>query len=75
MTFGTSMDLMKLMVIFKKIIIKRWISRWFCECRGPRRILRRSKSLNNANFSTPRDGNIPRMQMFLWNRGPEISPI
>jgi hypothetical protein len=47
----------------------------FCECRGPRRILRRSKSLNNANFSTPRDGNIPRMQMFLWNRGPEISPI
>jgi predicted aconitase with swiveling domain len=33
------------------------------------------KSLNNANFSTPRDGNIPRMQMFLWNRGPEISPI
>lgn len=23
--------------------------------------------LNNANFSTPADGNRPRMQMFLWN--------
>ena len=33
------------------------------------------KSLNNANFSTPRDGNIPKMQMFLWNRGPEIKPL
>lgn len=25
---------------------------------------------NNANFSTPSDGNKPRMQMFLWNYGP-----
>jgi len=24
--------------------------------------------LNNANFSTPTDGNRPRMQMYLWNR-------
>lgn len=33
------------------------------------------KSLNNANFSTPIDGNRPRMQMFLWNNGPIIRPI
>lgn len=32
-------------------------------------------SLNNANFSTPVDGNPGRMQMFLWNRLPEIKPI
>jgi hypothetical protein len=32
-------------------------------------------SLNNANFSTPVDGNSGRMQMFLWDRGPEIKPI
>lgn len=25
---------------------------------------------NNANFSTPVDGSIPRMQMFLWDVGP-----
>lgn len=25
---------------------------------------------NNANFSTPSDGNRPRMQMFLWDVGP-----
>lgn len=25
------------------------------------------QNLNNANFSTPTDGNRPRMQMFLWN--------
>ena len=24
---------------------------------------------NNANFSTPTDGNAPRMQMYLWNTG------
>ncbi len=30
-----------------------------------------TKSLNNANFSTPVDGNRGRMQMFLWNRAPE----
>ncbi len=30
-----------------------------------------TKSLNNANFSTPVDGRRPRMQMFLWNRVPE----
>lgn len=28
------------------------------------------QNLNNANFSTPVDGNRPRMQMFLWNVGP-----
>ena len=33
------------------------------------------QSLNNANFSTPRDGSIPKMQMFIWNRGPEIKPL
>lgn len=27
-------------------------------------------SFNNANFSTPSDGNKPRMQMYLWNVGP-----
>ena len=32
-------------------------------------------SLNNANFSSPVDGNRARMQMFLWNRGPEIKPL
>ncbi|CAH0337084.1 hypothetical protein FVB9288_02826 [Flavobacterium sp. CECT 9288] len=32
-------------------------------------------SLNNANFSTPVDGTRPRMQMFLWNRGPVIKPL
>lgn len=25
---------------------------------------------NNANFSTPSDGNKPRMQMYLWDAGP-----
>jgi hypothetical protein len=33
------------------------------------------KSLNNANFSTPKDGASGRMQMFLWSTGPEIKPI
>ena len=33
------------------------------------------QSANNANFSTPIDGGKPRMQMFLWNYGPEIKPI
>lgn len=28
-----------------------------------------TQTLNNANFSTPNDGTIPRMQMFLWNLG------
>jgi hypothetical protein len=32
-------------------------------------------SLNNANFSTPVDGNRGRMQMFVWNRSPEIKPL
>jgi hypothetical protein len=27
------------------------------------------KSLNNANFSTPKDGTSGRMQMFLWSTG------
>ncbi len=31
--------------------------------------------LNNANFSTPTDGNPGRMQMFLWNRLPLLKPI
>lgn len=31
--------------------------------------------LNNANFSTPPDGNSGRMQMFLWNRLPLLRPI
>lgn len=31
---------------------------------------------NNANFSTPPDGNNPRMQMFLWNAsGPAGEPL
>ena len=33
------------------------------------------QSINNANFSTPVDGGKPRMQMFLWNYGPQIKPI
>jgi hypothetical protein len=33
------------------------------------------QSTNNANFATPVDGGKPRMQMFLWNTGPEIKPI
>ncbi len=32
-------------------------------------------SLNNANFSAPRDGTKGKMQMFLWNRSPEIKPV
>ena len=28
-------------------------------------------NLNNANFFTPVDGNRPRMQMYLWNVGPQ----
>jgi hypothetical protein len=32
-------------------------------------------SLNNANFSSPVDGNRGRMQMFLWDRGPQIKPL
>lgn len=32
-------------------------------------------NLNNANFSTPIDGTPGRMQMFLWNRVPQIKPI
>ncbi|MGZ9676911.1 T9SS-dependent M36 family metallopeptidase [Flavobacterium sp. GNP001] len=31
--------------------------------------------LNNANFATPADGGRPRMQMFLWNTEPSISPV
>lgn len=31
--------------------------------------------LNNANFSSPIDGNSGRMQMFLWNNPPKLSPI
>ena len=33
------------------------------------------QSINNANFSAPVDGVRGRMQMFLWNYGPEIKPI
>ncbi len=33
------------------------------------------QSTNNANFSAPVDGAKGRMQMFLWNYGPEIKPI
>lgn len=33
------------------------------------------KSLNNANFLTPVDGNRARMQMFLWNQAPEDRSI
>ncbi|MBG6110598.1 hypothetical protein IWX84_001477 [Flavobacterium sp. CG_9.10] len=33
------------------------------------------QSINNANFSAPPDGTKPRMQMFLWNYGPQIKPI
>lgn len=29
-------------------------------------------NLNNANFSTPSDGNRPRMQMYLWNSAPRF---
>ncbi|MBU0940450.1 MAG: T9SS-dependent M36 family metallopeptidase [Bacteroidetes bacterium] len=32
-------------------------------------------SLNNANFSSPRDGSRGRMQMFLWNRSSQIKPL
>lgn len=30
---------------------------------------------NNANFSTLPDGNKPRMQMYLWNIGPDVKPL
>jgi extracellular elastinolytic metalloproteinase len=33
------------------------------------------QNLNNANFSTPTDGNRPRMQMFLWNVAPPLEPL
>lgn len=33
------------------------------------------KTLNNANFSTPIDGNSGRMQMYLWDRLPQLKPI
>lgn len=33
------------------------------------------QNLNNANFSTPVDGQSPRMQMFLWNVAAPIEPI
>lgn len=33
------------------------------------------QNTNNANFYAPRDGTSGRMQMFLWNYGPEIKPI
>jgi len=33
------------------------------------------QNINNANFSTPNDGNRPRMQMFLWNVAPPIQPL
>jgi len=32
-------------------------------------------SLNNANFSTPIDGTSGRMQMFVWNIGPDVKPL
>lgn len=32
-------------------------------------------SLNNANFSAPKDGSRGRMQMFLWNRTSQIKPL
>jgi len=33
------------------------------------------QNTNNANFYAPEDGNRGRMQMFLWDYGPEIKPI
>ncbi|WP_264565677.1 T9SS-dependent M36 family metallopeptidase [Flavobacterium sp. N3904] len=33
------------------------------------------QSINNANFSSGIDGENGRMQMFLWNYGPEIKPL
>ncbi len=33
------------------------------------------QNINNANFSTPVDGQRPRMQMFLWNVAPASEPI
>jgi hypothetical protein len=41
----------------------------------PKTVISCTKSLNNANFSTPKDGTSGRMQMFLWSTGPEIKPI
>ena len=32
-------------------------------------------NLNNANFSSPVDGTRGRMQMYVWNRSPEIKPL
>ncbi|MBP8066035.1 MAG: T9SS-dependent M36 family metallopeptidase [Flavobacterium sp.] len=32
-------------------------------------------NVNNANFSTPTDGNAPRMQMYLWDVGPQPQPL
>ncbi len=32
-------------------------------------------TLNNANFSTPVDGQKGRMQMFLWSIGPTVNPL
>lgn len=33
------------------------------------------QNINNANFSTPADGQRPRMQMYLWNVAPPIEPV
>lgn len=32
-------------------------------------------SMNNANFSTPVDGQKPRMQMFLWSVATQLKPL
>jgi Fungalysin metallopeptidase (M36)/Secretion system C-terminal sorting domain/PA domain len=32
-------------------------------------------NVNNANFSTPPDGGVPRMQMYLWNIGPPFFTV
>ncbi|KGO89709.1 T9SS-dependent M36 family metallopeptidase [Flavobacterium suncheonense] len=31
--------------------------------------------VNNANFATPNDGGAPRMQMYLWDVGPQPKPL
>jgi hypothetical protein len=57
------MDLMKQVVIFKRIIIMRGTGSDYVNA-GSRWFINHSMSLNNANFSTPIDGNRGRMQMF-----------
>lgn len=38
-------------------------------------IAQSSIGVNNANFATPPDGGRPRMRMYLWDPGPNATPV